>query len=188
MLSNYGPILKWNNKIYLKLSFKNFLKFPLNKISLKLRYIELNTLNYKIESEYFSKWVDSNWALKIICPEAIDYWKFWSIELCGTFFPRKEVNWKLLSIKFINNGDWSIVFYEKKDLILVFSCLELIHYSFYSTGARFYINNKQMNIEDDVRFFDALSKTNVIEIYAYGFNGFYTEVKFNEKSIVEEYK
>ena len=97
-----------------------------------------------------------NWSFKIICPEAINYWKFWSIERGGTFFPRKELNWQILSIKFINNWDESTIFYEKKDLILAFYCLELIHDCFYDS--KFYINEKEMDVDERIEFFEALSK------------------------------
>ena len=40
----------------------------------------------------------------------------------------------------------------------------------------------------ELNFLRPYQKTNKVKLCAQGFNGFYSEIKFNGKSIVEEYK
>ena len=169
-----GLLLFHENHHYFHL--KDFFCFNLLNIrwiSFKFKYIEVVKEDYQTQpSEFDFNDQYVNWACKIICPSAINYWERWDVT-----FPNFGLfgNFKIPPVlKFLN----STAFYEKecltikydlKDAILICHRIESIMLSMYLDHQEYkigvQINDKFWDDFKQIDLFIELIKTSEVKVF-----------------------
>lgn len=183
--TNKGLILKYQNRIFIHIKYFRKIKInEIKKVSIINKYIELKKLDYEIIDKKLNFYWEKNWAYKIIYPNAIDYWKKWSIsfgysEICVDWCE----NFEALSIIAINEKKKLKITYNKKDSILLANWLWHIKNFFNDEKieSKIIINNK--TIENEIELFIEIVNNDLI-IISGDFDCFFPEIEFNDKPIV----
>ena len=174
VLTNKGPLLFYKNCYYFHLRyFFYFNLLNIRAVSLELKYIKIVNEKYQIlPSKVNFPIKHLNWACKIICPWAINYWKRWDVTF--PFFGFFN-NWEVSPVlKFLNSTavfekNCLTIKYDLKDTILICHWVVdiiffmQIKYKNYKIGVQ--INGKFWNNFREIDLFTELIKTNEIKVF-----------------------